>query len=117
MRQHELHGIDDVWRGLHQPLALAQRLRHQLEFIIFQIAQAAMDQLGRGRGGVARQVVAFDQQHFQPQQRRLARNRRAVDAAADDEQVICHRCRIVAAADSVHGENHWPDWAARRMRL
>jgi hypothetical protein len=70
-----------------QPLALDQRLAHQPELAIFEIAQPAMDQLGRGGRGVARQIVLLDQQHAQPAPGRIARDPDAVDAAADDQQV------------------------------
>ena len=46
--QDEGQRPDDVRRHVQQPLALDQRLSHQPELAIFQIAQTAMDQLGRG---------------------------------------------------------------------
>lgn len=87
LRKDEGQRPDDVRRHVQQPLALDQRLSHQPELTIFQIAQAAMDQLGRGRGGVARQIVLLDQQHRQAAPGGVARDPRAVDAAADDQQV------------------------------
>jgi hypothetical protein len=57
MRQHEAHRPDDVRRMRPQHFALDQRLAHQAEFVIFEIAQAAMDELGGGRGGAAGEIV------------------------------------------------------------
>ena len=88
MRQHEAHRPDQVRPRLHQPLALAKRMRHEAEVVIFQIAQPAMNQLGRSGRGMLRQVVALHQQHAPPVQRRLARDRASIDAAADDQQVV-----------------------------
>ena len=42
------------------------------------------------------EIVALDQQDFQSEQRGLARYRTAIDAAADDEQVVCHRCHLAS---------------------
>ena len=88
MRQHEAHGPDDVRRGVEQHLALDQRLAHQAELVVFEIAQAAMHQLAAARGGALRQVVFLAQQHAEPPPRRIARYAGAVDAAADDEEVV-----------------------------
>ena len=74
--------------------------RDQLELVIFEVAQPAVDQLGRGRRGVAGEVVALDQQHFQAVERRLAGDRAAVDAAADDEQVVFgHRPSVTVGVE------------------
>lgn len=48
LRQDELQRPDDVRRDRQQPLAFDQRLAHQPELAIFEIAQSAMDQLGAG---------------------------------------------------------------------
>ena len=48
MRQHEAQRPDDVRRDANQALALLQRFAHEAEIIVFQVAQAAMDQLGGG---------------------------------------------------------------------
>src|SRR5262249_47437448 len=49
MRQHEAQRPDDVRGGCQQHLSLDQRLADQTEFIVFEIAQAAMDELARPR--------------------------------------------------------------------
>ena len=54
MRQNETLRPDDMRRRAEQHLALLQRLVHQPERIALEIAQPAVDQLGRsGRGGAA----------------------------------------------------------------
>ena len=79
--------MHDVRGNGQQSLALGECLAHQPQFAVFQVAQAAVDQLGTGRGGVRGQVVAFDEAHAQVAARRVARDAGAVDAAADDQQV------------------------------
>jgi hypothetical protein len=65
VRQHEAHRLDDV-RGLgQQHFALGQGFAHQAEFVMFEVAQAAVDQLAAGRRGVAGQVVLFAKEHRQ----------------------------------------------------
>ena len=108
MGQHEGQRVDEVRRRRQQPLALLQRLAHQREFIIFQIAQPAVNELGRGGGGVRRQIVALDEHDRQPVQRRLARNGGSVDAAADDQEIIVHRyllSRWTSACESLCEQN------------
>ncbi|VXC41641.1 hypothetical protein SPHINGOAX6_10061 [Sphingomonas sp. AX6] len=95
MGQYEFHRADQMRRGAHQPLAFVQRLMHQPEFVAFEIPQPAMDELGRGGRGVAGEIVLFDEQHRQPVQRRLARDRAAVDPAADDQDVVRHRVCLI----------------------
>ena len=47
---------------------------------------------------MAGEIVLLDQQHVEPAPRRVARDRRPVDAAADDEQVeAVHRDVLVIA--------------------
>ena len=87
VRQHEAHRPDDVRRGAQQHLAFRQRLPHQAERVVLQIAQAAMDQLGGGGRSAAGKVALFQQQHRQAAAGGIARNAAAVDAAADDGEV------------------------------
>ena len=90
MRQDEFEAVDQVRRRLQQPLALVKRLRDQAEIVIFEIAQAAVNQLGRFRRRLTGEIALVDEQHRQAKQRRLARDRAAVDAAADDEEIVVH---------------------------
>ena len=100
MRQHEAHGPDDVRGGVQQHLALDQRLAHQAELVIFEIAQAAMDELAGARRGALRQIVLLAQDDREAAARRIARDAGTIDAAPDDDQIdrlqLLHRERSVS---------------------
>ena len=91
MRHHEARRPDQVPGDTQQDLPLGERLVHQLEFVLLEVAQPAVDQLRRsGRRG-AGQVPSLDQDRRQSPAGGVARDTGAVDAAADDEQVVSHR--------------------------
>ena len=78
-------------------LAFFKRLADKPEFEVFKIAKAAVEQLGRGRGGRLRQIALFGKQDGQAPPRSVARDPASVDATANDEQIgqlrppcICH---------------------------
>ena len=74
-------------RQLDHQLALQQRLAHQAEVEVLEVAQAAVDQLGgaaRGAGGV---VLALDQGHAVAARGRVERHAGAGDAAADHHEI------------------------------
>ena len=88
-RQQEFERRDEMRRGLEQLRALEQKLAHERELEALQIAQATMNQLrgGRRRG---RSIIALLGEHdFQPAAGGVARDRGAVNAAADDQDVEC----------------------------
>ncbi len=87
VRQHEAHGPDDVGRGAQQHLALDQRLAHQAELVIFEVAQPAVHELARAGGRALGEVALLAEQHREAPPRRVARDAGAVDAAADDREV------------------------------
>ncbi len=88
VRQHEAHLLDDV-RGLgQQHFALGQRFAHQTEFIMFEVAQATVDQLAAGRRGVAGQVVLFAKEHRKTATGSVRGNPHAVDTATNDGDVV-----------------------------
>ena len=87
VRQHEAQRKRQVRRLGEQDLALLKGLAHQPEFVLLEIAQAAMDQLGRGRGGRAGEIVHFAEPDLERPSRRVAGDARAVDPAADHEKV------------------------------
>ena len=87
VRQHEAHRPDDVRGRGQQHLALDQRLAHQPELVVLEIAQAAMHQLAAARRGARGEVVLLAQQHRQAAAGGIARDAGAVDAAADDQEV------------------------------
>ena len=71
-----------------QAPALVQRLAHESQVPVLQVAQAPVDQLrGRGRGG-AGPVALLDQGDPQAAQRRVVGRPRTIDAATDDEQIV-----------------------------
>ena len=63
MRQDEPQRLDDVRRHPPQHLALDQRLADQAEFVILEVSQSAVDQLGRPGRRPARQVIHFTQEN------------------------------------------------------
>ena len=110
-RQHEAHRPDEVRRHAQQHLALVERLAHQAERAVLEIAQAAVDQLGRGRRGAGGEVVLLDQQHAQAAAGGVARDPGAVDAAADDGEVeVGHVLLIVPLIRALSAA----EWAACR---
>ena len=94
-RQHEAHRPDDMRGRAQQHLAFLERLAHEVEFIMFEIAQAAVHQFCAGRGGMGGEIVALHQQDPEPPARGIARNSDAIYAAADNGQIIHGRCHKV----------------------
>src|SRR3546814_3178045 len=74
-------------RHPQQRFALAECLAHQAELVMLQIAQAAMDQLGGGRGGGAGEIAAFGKDHRQTATGSIAGDAGAVHAATDDKEI------------------------------
>src|ERR1700736_6720998 len=87
VRQNETKRADDVGRDLPEDLALDQRLSDQPELVIFQVSQAAMNQLRRPRRRPAGQIIHFTKKNRITPARRIARDTAAVDAATDDSEV------------------------------
>jgi hypothetical protein len=79
-----------------QYLALGQRLAHQPESAMLQIAQPTMDQLGGGGRCAGGKVVLLHHQHAQASAGGIARNASAIDATADDGKIVIgHACRFL----------------------
>jgi len=76
-----------VGRDLPEDFALDQRLADQPEFVVFEIAQAAMHQLGRPGRRPAGQVIHFTKKNRVAPARRIARDAAAVDTASDDGEI------------------------------
>src|SRR5690349_20407170 len=87
VRQHETHGPDDMWCGAQQHLALDQRLSHEPEFVVLEIAKAAVNELAAARGGALCQVVLLAEQDRETAPGRVAGNSNAVDSSADDQKI------------------------------
>ena len=95
VRQHEAHRPNDMRCGSQQNFALDQRFAHQAELVIFEIAQAAMDQFAGTRRRALGQIVLLAQDDRETAARSVPGDAGAVDAAANDEQIdltqIFHR--------------------------
>ena len=77
-----------------------------------------MDQLGRGRRGAGGEVVLLDQQHAQAASGGVARDARAVDAAADDREVeIAHAPNCSRASMARHARLASSSLASGRCRF
>ena len=87
VRQNETKRADDVGRDLPEDFALDQRLADQPKLVIFEIAQAAMHELGRPGRRPARQVIHFTKENRIPPARRIARDAAAIDAASNNGEV------------------------------
>src|SRR6202162_6084631 len=87
VRQHEAKRPDNVWRDLPEDFALDQGLADQPKLVIFEIAQAAMHELGRPGRRPARQIIHFAQENRITPAHRIARDAAAIDAATDDSEV------------------------------
>ncbi|MDF2689411.1 MAG: hypothetical protein K0Q80_2377 [Microvirga sp.] len=68
-------------------LPFKQGLPNQPELVVFKVAQAAVDQLGRGGGGVAGQIALLAEHHREAAAYGIARDAGAVDAAAYNQKI------------------------------
>ncbi len=93
-RQQKAQRRDEMGRGLEQLGALDEGFANEVELKPLEIAQAAMDQLGRGRGGGPRIVALLGEHDFQPAARGVAGDGRAMDAAANDEKIEALRGHV-----------------------
>jgi len=87
VRQHEFERPDDMGRDSEQFFPLDQRLANKAELVIFEVTQAAMNQLGAGRGSVLGEIVLLQQPHGKPAPRRVAGDGSPIHAAPDDQQI------------------------------
>ncbi len=76
-----------MWRLREQALTLAQRLAHQPDLSMLQVAQPAVDNAGGSAGGAGGKIILLNQQRALAPLRALARNGNAVDAAANHQNV------------------------------
>jgi hypothetical protein len=99
-RQHEAQRPDQMRRQAQQHLALAERRADEPQRAVFQIPQAAVNELGgcgRSAGG---EIALFEKHDLQSPTGRIARNARAIDAAANNRQIeVGHRPAIFAALE------------------
>ncbi len=93
---------DQMRRQRHHQLALAQRLAHQAEVEVLQIAQTAVHELARAARGPRGEVRALEQRHAVTARGGIERDTGAGDAAADDDDVellLRQRRKRLAALD------------------
>jgi hypothetical protein len=91
--RHRAHQVRREPGGEQPPLA--QRLVHQPELQLLQVAQAAVDQLRRPAGRAGGDVARLDQRHGQPARRGVERGTGPGDAATDDDHVEPLRAQAV----------------------
>src|SRR2546427_692055 len=77
-----------VWVRTVAPCAAAGRRGAEGDSEILEVAKPAVDKLGRRRRGPRCEIVLLDEQHLQAAPGGIARDSRAVDAAADDQEVV-----------------------------
>src|SRR3979409_573269 len=87
VRQNEPKRADDVGGDLPEDFALDHALAYQTKLVIFEIAQAAVHELGRPGRRPARQVIHFTKENGIAPPGRVARDAAAIDAATDDSEV------------------------------
>src|SRR6185312_3704887 len=85
--QDEAQRAHEVWRGAEQDLTLDERLAHERQLQVLEVAEAAMDELGTGGGGVSGEVILLAQQDRKTAAGGVPRDAGAVDAATDDQQI------------------------------
>src|SRR5579864_7314371 len=86
-REQKLHGTDQIRIATEQPVALAQRLPHQGDFAVFQIAQPAVNNAGRAAAGAGSKIILLHHGHFFAAAGTLPRNGDPVDTSADDQDI------------------------------
>jgi hypothetical protein len=77
-----------VWREhVEQEAALLERLAHEAELLLLEVAQPAVDQLRRAARGPGPEIARLDQRNVEPARGGVQRAARAHDAAADHHHV------------------------------
>ena len=75
-------------QGFQRP-PLGAGLGHHAKLKLGHVTQTAVNDPSRIAARAARKILLLQQRHAQAAQGRVARNARAGDAAADDDQVKC----------------------------
>ena len=111
-RVEEAHRAHEVGaQAAEEQRALRERLAHQAEVPLLQVAEPAVDQLARAARSARREVALLDQRDREASRRRIHGAARAGDAASDDDDVedlLGHpgeggAARVGAEAGAVHG--------------
>ena len=120
-RHDQRQRAHQVRRERHHQLALEQRLAHEPEVEVLQVAQPAVDELARAAGGPRGEVGALEQRHAVAARGGVERDARAGDAATDDddvELVLRQRRESLAALDHEPQSRRAASWlrSARARR-
>ena len=86
-RQYEAHRPHDMGRHPQHYLALRQRFAHKAKPPVLEVAQPAVNELGRRGRGTGRKIVLLDEEDGEPTAGCIAGDGRPVDAAADHGEV------------------------------
>src|SRR5271170_319412 len=87
MRQHESQRPDNMRGHAPERFALHERFAHQPKLVVFEVAQAAVDQLARRARRRAGKVALFAKKHRPATAGGVAGDAATVDPAADDGDV------------------------------
>src|SRR3990170_4067591 len=84
-RPGELERLDERAGRVEENAPLAARLGYEMEVAVLEVAHAAVHEARRPARRAAREVLALDERHAQPPERRVPRAARARGAPAPDE--------------------------------
>jgi hypothetical protein len=84
-RDGGLQRLHVVRRNPQEPVALNHGFLDQAELAVFEVADAAVDHVGRGTAGTLAVVAAFNKRDVDALQGEVAERPHTVDATADDE--------------------------------
>ena len=100
--EDEAHGPGDVGGDAQEDGALFEGFADEAELAVFEVSEAAVDELAGGGGGTAGKVVLFDEDGVEASAGGVAGDAGTVDAATDDEEI--GRCgRFVHKGDATQG--------------
>jgi hypothetical protein len=87
MGEHETQGSDDVRGGVEEYFPLDQRFMDETEVVLLEIAQTAVDKLGRGGGRGGGEIAFLAEKNRKAAAGGIASNAATVDATADDGKI------------------------------
>ncbi|MNZ91965.1 hypothetical protein D3C78_1109720 [compost metagenome] len=85
--QNETHGPDDMRSHGPEDFPLHQRFTYEAEFVMFEIPQTAMNELGGRRRRAGGKIALFRKRHGITPAHGIAGNAAAIDAATDDKKI------------------------------
>src|SRR2546430_9890986 len=87
--QHERERADQMGRHLEQDAPLARCLAHQVELVLLEVAQAAVDQPRRMRRRAAREVALVHHGGAKAAQRGVARSEEHTSELQSQSNLVC----------------------------